>query len=146
MLLEMVKGVAQDVRLGAGHAPRESRERGTPIAGLVERGKHQLSYVCLSGRCRTVPPCTAIPFPAREPFFRQPVKHRHHGGVCQSLGKADADFSDRQRRIRPPEYLHDGPLEFAQPVHEVTVPGSRSAVPDGVPSAAIGDFAVWTQP
>ena len=146
MLLEMGEGLAQHLGLGAGHALRESRQRGTPVTGLVQRGEHQLGHISFSGRCRAVPPCAAIPLPARESFFRQPVKHRHDGGVCQGLREADADFSDCQRRVRPPEYLHDGPLELAQPVHEVTVPGSRSAVLDGPASAAMGDFAVWMQP
>jgi hypothetical protein len=73
MLFNVRKSLAQDVRLGTGHALRESRERGAAVAGLVKRGEHQLGHVCFSGRCRAVPPCTAIPFPAREPLFRQPV-------------------------------------------------------------------------
>ena len=65
--------------------------------GLRQRGQHELRHVGLAGRGRAVPPGTAVPFSAREPFLRQPVKHRHHCGVSQALGEPVADLSYRQR-------------------------------------------------
>jgi len=43
--LKSCESAAQHVRLGAGHALREARERGVPVTGLVERGQHQFSHV-----------------------------------------------------------------------------------------------------
>jgi hypothetical protein len=89
--------LTQHVRLGAGDALREPRERGIPVARLLEGGQHQFRYISLAGRGRPVPPCAAVPFPAREPLLGQPVEHRHDGGVGQALRKPVADLSDRQR-------------------------------------------------
>lgn len=140
------QGVAEHFRLSPGHALREPGEGSVPVAGLCERGKHQLGHVGLAGRGRAVPPGAAVPFPAREPLLRQPVKHGHHCGVSQALGESVADLSDGQRRISPPEDFHNCTLEVAQPVHvdKSTVEGVSVARPEV--SAASGDFAICTQP
>jgi len=118
--------IAEHFGLGTRHALRESRERGDPVPGLVERRQHQLRHVRLPGRGRPVPPGATVPFPAREPLLRKPVKHRHDGGVSQvALIEPVADLSDRQRRIRLPEDFHDGTFEVAQPVHMVSIPLKR---------------------
>jgi len=81
--LEPCQRLAQHDRLGAGDALREPGERGVSVAGLLERGQHEFRYVRLAGRRGPVTPCTAVPFPARESLFRQPVKYGHHGCVSQ---------------------------------------------------------------
>jgi len=43
--LESRERLAQHVRLGTGHALRESRQRGDSVARLVKRGQHQFSHV-----------------------------------------------------------------------------------------------------
>jgi hypothetical protein len=85
----------QRVRLGSGDTLREPGECRGPVTRLVKRGKHQLCDICLAGLGRTVPPGAAIPFPAREALLRQPIKHRHDGGMREVLRESVADFSDR---------------------------------------------------
>jgi hypothetical protein len=146
LALKARQGVAEHFRLGAGHALREPGESGVPVAGLCERGEHQLGHVGLAGRGGAVTPGAAVPFPAREPLLRQPVKHSHHCGVSQALRESVADLSDGQRRISPPEDFHNCTLEVAQPVHadKSTVEAVSMASPEV--SAASGDFAICTQP
>ena len=144
--VEARQGIAEHFRLGTGHTLREPGESSVPVAGLCKRGKHQLGHVGLPGRGGAVPPGAAVPFPAREPLLRQPVKHRHHCGVSQALLESVADLSDGQRRISLPEDFHNCTLEVAQPVHvdKSTVEAVSVARPEL--SAASGDFAICTQP
>ena len=140
------QGIEEHLRLGAGHALREPSECRVPIASLCQRGQHQLGHVGLAGRGRAVSPSAAVPFPAREPLLRQPVKHCHHCGVSQALRESVADLSYGQRRISLPEDFHNGTFEVAQPVHMNKSTGDAVSVARPEASEASGDFAIWTQP
>jgi hypothetical protein len=144
--LKAREGLAKHFRLGTGHALREPCESRVPVPCLCQRGQHQLGHVGLAGRGRAVPPGAAVPFPAREPFFRQPVKHSHHCGVSQALWEPVADLSYGQRRISLPEDFHNGTFEVAQPVHEDKSTVGAVSVASPEVSAASGDFAICTQP
>jgi len=144
--VEPGQGLAEHLCLGAGHALREPGERRVTVARLRQRRQHQLGHVRLAGRGGPVPPGAAVPFPAREPLLRQPVKHRHHRRVSQALRQPVAYLPDGQRRVGPPEDFHDGTFEVAQPVHgdKSTVEGLSVTRPEV--SAARGDLETWMQP
>src|SRR5580692_3478567 len=78
---EYFQRFAQRLGLDSGDRLGETGQCGSTVAGLVERGQHQLGDVGLPGRGRAITPGTTVALPPGESLFREPVEYRHHGGV-----------------------------------------------------------------
>src|SRR5215469_3340115 len=133
----------QCLGLGAGHAVREPRERGLPVAGLVQRAQHELGHVCFPAFCRTIVPCPAIALPPGEALLGKAVEHRHHSCVCQvPISEQAAHLANAQRVGGLPEHIHYGALELPKSVHPPILTrtnqaqGQRAAGLAGVPRLA----------
>src|ERR1700730_8114613 len=75
------QGVAQHVGLDARYGLCEPRQCRRPVTGLIQRGQHELGYVGLAGSGGGGAPGAPLDPPSGEALFREPVEHRHNGGV-----------------------------------------------------------------
>src|SRR5208282_3556921 len=75
------QGVAQHFSLDARYGLCEPSQRRCPVTGLIQCGQHELGHIGLAGSGGAVTPGAPIALPPGEALFREPVEHRHHGGV-----------------------------------------------------------------
>lgn len=108
-------------------AAHKARQRGRPVAGLIERMHHQLGYIRFPARRSLVLPGAASSLARDNPFLCQPIQNGHYRGVGKiTVGQAQANLTDCEGFGVVPENIHDRALKLAQPIHGVTL--SRAKV------------------